>query len=192
LLPNAAEGERNARFLGEVIRAAGGRPVDAGAGSSEDLRDRNLFLIGVSDRDAARRLGNDEAAITRLLGSRGLYDYDFAQRFFRDFCRLVAERPAPCQDAPVRGPYVVTVVDSGGLPAAAPARYLLVGLSERDPREFRAHVQALLQQVKRRQFEDRAAVDALKLQVLTFLLQAGDAISLTNEAFAKIYAFKDD
>jgi len=191
LFVNQAESARNVAFLREVMRGAGGSPTAAAPGSAEDLRDQNLFLIGVTDRDRARAVATGPEAAEKIIG-QGYYDYDYAKRFWRTFCRLVTHSPPACREDVMVGPYVVVLPNEDSRLDRRPGRYLVVSLSPREPVEFRAHVTALLKQVKRHRFDDREDVDAWKLSILSVLLAAGNAVSLTNEAFAKTWNFDKD
>ena len=185
ILPRPSE--RATRLLTEIFT-----DVPAISDFAANPRQLNILYIPLRKESAARfhdlrrRLGRTPDRMAADYTAT-FYDYRMARALLHAVCNPPADSIRElCAGDLSRGPYLFTYAAPASTMKSVPPPFLFVDLSDVHGDAFRELLAAFNEQVKRDDITDRARIETLRLQVLQYLLRAGDLVGPMKNAIDRL------
>ena len=127
-------------------------------------------------QDRVRQQGNADRLGADFAGK--FYDYGTARAILAQICGFPPDdmREFCLTDVLSGGPYLFSYAGPASNRVPVPPPYLLVDLSNVDPRAYGELLSAFRAQVKREDMTDKARIATLRLYVLEIILQASNLV----------------
>jgi hypothetical protein len=181
-------GDRSAALLGEVFKS-----IPAIEDTVAERNQLNIIYIPMKKEavQSFAQSAKELEAKPKELGQKFLvassYDHKMAHAILNHLCNPPAEAIRElCLGDMSRGPYIFTYAGPASSLEPVPAPYLLLDLSDVDPRAFGEFVSAFRAQVKREDIADGVRINSLRLRLLQIALKAGDLVGPVRKAIGDI------
>jgi hypothetical protein len=180
---------RAARFLTEVFQST--QAVEGLKTSREQL---NILYVPIQAdkvgkfQENRERYGPDHPDTLAADFSRNFYDYAAAHAILAKICGDPPDgmRDFCGTDVMSGGPYLFSYAQPASGQAPLPPPYLLVDLSNVDPRAYAELLSAFRAQVTSKDFADRKQIATLRLYVVQFIMRASSLVVPVGSATADV------